>query len=203
MPKQNPATIARRGSRRELLLDVAAHLFCKRGFAGTSIRDIAKAVKMLPGSIYCHFDSKEALFLAVYGEGVRRIAEQVGAVIGTDADPWQRLRLACAAHMETILDQSDFAQVVVRVHPREVPNMSSRLIALRDDYETVFKDLIAMIEEIPPEQKRSFRLLLMGAMNWTQHWYQPAGESPAQIADQFLSLLRVKSETRERHAHVQ
>ncbi len=192
---------ARRVNRRDLLLDVAARLFCRRGFAGTSIRDIAKAVKMLPGSIYCHFKSKDALFLAVYGEGVRRIAAQVSAAIGTDTDPWQRLSRACAAHLETILDQSDFAQVVVRVHPREVPALSSQLIALRDDYETVFKELVEALEDIAPEHKRGFRLLLMGAMNWTQHWYQPGGEDPAQISDQFLNLLRARNQSQETRHH--
>ena len=135
----------RRGSRRELLLDVSARLFCQQGFAGTSIRDIAKTVEMLPGSIYCHFSSKEDLFLAVYGAGVERVEERVCEAISKEGDPWERLRLACTAHMETILDRSDYAQVVVRVHPSEVPNMSAQLIRLRDDYESLFKDLIGSI----------------------------------------------------------
>ncbi len=181
---------ARRSSRKEPLLDVAAQLFCRQGFAGTSIRDIARTVKMLPGSIYCHFDSKETLFLAVYEEGVRRIAQRVRVAAGAGGDPWSRLQLACTAHLETILDQSDYAQVVIRVHPHEVPNVAPQLIALRDEYEALFKELITAIDDIDPQRKRSFRLLLLGAMNWTQHWYQPTGESPAQIADEFLGLLR-------------
>ncbi len=192
----------RRGSRRELLLDVAANQFCKQGFAGTSIRGIAKAVDMLPGSLYCHFDSKEALFLAVYGEGVRRIAERVRSAIGAGGAPWQCLRLACEAHLETILDRSDYAQVVIRVHPSEIPNVTTRLIAMRDDYEALFIALIDALDEIAPERKRGFRLLLLGAMNWTQHWYLPSGETPAQIADQFLSLLQVNTQFQEVHADV-
>lgn len=190
--QKNPSPQGR-SSRRELVLDVSARLFCQQGFAGTSIRDIAKTVKMLPGSIYCHFNSKDDLFLAVYAAGVQRVDEQVRSAINKELDPWERLRLACTAHMETILDQSDYAQVVVRVHPSEVPNMSSQLIRLRDDYESLFKELIEAINDIVPIQKRSFRLLLLGAMNWTQHWYQPTRESPGQISDQFLSLLRGNS----------
>jgi len=180
---------------------MAANLFSRQGFAGTSIRDISRAVHMLPGSIYCHFDSKEALFLAVYEEGVRRIAERVHAAISIGADPWDRLHLACTAHLETILDRSDYAQVVIRVQPHEVPNMAAQLIALRDGYEALFRDLIEAVEDIAPARKRSFRLLLLGAMNWTQHWYQPGGASPARIADQFLALLRTTHPPQEAAAH--
>ncbi|HSM22357.1 MAG TPA: helix-turn-helix domain-containing protein, partial [Rubrivivax sp.] len=43
------------------MLDAAARLFCRQGYDGTSVRDIARAVGMLPGSLYCHFATKEDL----------------------------------------------------------------------------------------------------------------------------------------------
>ena len=49
------------------------------------MRDIAKAVGMLSGSIYYHFDSKEGMLLAVYEEGERRVAEAVDAAIAGEA----------------------------------------------------------------------------------------------------------------------
>jgi AcrR family transcriptional regulator len=49
---------------------VAASLFAQRGYAATSMRDIALGVKMLPGSVYYHFASKEELLVAVYEAGV-------------------------------------------------------------------------------------------------------------------------------------
>src|ERR1700752_2149636 len=59
----------RQDNRRVQLLDAAARLFRERGFHATSMRDIAKAVGMLSGSIYYHFNSKEEMLLAVYEEG--------------------------------------------------------------------------------------------------------------------------------------
>ena len=46
----------RQDNRRAQLLDAAARLFRERGFHATSMRDIAKAVGMLSGSIYYHFE---------------------------------------------------------------------------------------------------------------------------------------------------
>jgi len=97
----------RQDNRRAQLLDATARLFRERGYHATSMRDIAKAVGMLSGSIYYHFDSKEGMLLAVYEEGVRRVAAAVDAAVAGEADPWRRLEAACAAHLGALC--SDFA----------------------------------------------------------------------------------------------
>ena len=51
------------GKPRSAIMTVAMHLFGKQGFNGTSMRDIANAVGLLPGSLYAHIASKEALLL--------------------------------------------------------------------------------------------------------------------------------------------
>src|SRR5262249_10863330 len=48
------------GARRAEILDTAANLFASSGFR-TSLKDIADACGILPGSLYHHFDSKEAI----------------------------------------------------------------------------------------------------------------------------------------------
>jgi AcrR family transcriptional regulator len=186
---QAPGTTPKQGSRRSLLLEVAADRFCRNGFHGTSIRDLAKAAGMLPGSVYCHFPSKEDLFVAVYEEGVRRIVDRVeDALDGTD-DPWARLRAACVAHLETILDQSHFARVVIRVHPRDVANAEPRLTALRDGYEAIFRRLVDALDAPAAVDRKDLRLFLLGAMNWTQQWYRPGDSTPAAIANRYVDML--------------
>src|SRR5689334_24003451 len=48
-------------SRREELLAIAARLFAEKGLRATTVRDIADAAGILSGSLYHHFDSKEAM----------------------------------------------------------------------------------------------------------------------------------------------
>ena len=179
----------RQDNRREHLLDAAAGLICQHGYHGTSMRDIARATDMLPGSIYYHFPSKEELLLAVYAEGVRRIAERVDSAIGRTRDPMKRLEVACVAHLEMLLADSDYAQVVVRVLPGDVPAVSDRLTALRDDYEDRFRGLIAALP-LPRSRRRYARLTLLGALNGAQAWYRPGGDTPAHIARRVLECLR-------------
>src|SRR5215470_15898938 len=110
----------RQDNRRVQLLDAAARLFNQRGYHATSMRDIARAVDMLSGSIYYHFSSKQEMLLAVYAEGARRIGDLVDAAIERETDPWTRLEAASAAHLNALsVTHRDYAQVMIRTLPEE------------------------------------------------------------------------------------
>ena len=51
---------------KELLLQAALALFAEKGFEGTSVRDIARSVGLSESVLYAHFDSKRAIFEAVF-----------------------------------------------------------------------------------------------------------------------------------------
>ena len=49
-------------STRERIVDEALTLFSTKGYAGTTVRDIADAVGIRDASLYKHFPSKRAIF---------------------------------------------------------------------------------------------------------------------------------------------
>ena len=59
----------------ERLLDVAERLFAEKGYAGTAVRDIARAAGLTAPSLYNHFDGKQALYEAVLARGVQPLVE--------------------------------------------------------------------------------------------------------------------------------
>lgn len=183
-------------SRLPKVLDEAARLFCRQGFEGTSVREIARAVGILPGSLYCHFATKEDLLAAVYVKGVEQISAAVAAAVEPHEDPWERLEAACVAHLEAILRDDDYARVVVRVRPADSAAANTRLIELRDRYEAQFAALIKALPLPRRTDRRVLRLMLLGAMNWAQFWYRPGGSAtPRSLARQFTALIRQGLET--------
>jgi AcrR family transcriptional regulator len=61
----------RKGERTaERILDAAESLFASRGYAGTTLRDVAGAVGLRTPSLYNHFASKDALYEAVLARGI-------------------------------------------------------------------------------------------------------------------------------------
>ena len=185
------APLRRASSRLPRLLDEAARAFAQRGYAAASIREIVEPVGMLPGSLYCHFPTKEALLVAVYREGVGRIGAAVDAAVAPCREPWQRLEAACIAHLSSLLDQTDYSQVVIRVRPSDAPAAEAELVQLRNSYETRFARLVQALPLARPTDRSLLRLMLVGALNWSQTWYREGGgETPAQIARRFVRLLK-------------
>jgi AcrR family transcriptional regulator len=190
MSTNSAARAPRQDNRRQQLLDVAARLFRERGYHVTSMRDIAREVGMLPGSIYYHFPSKEEMLLAVYEEGLRHIAERVDAAVAGQSTPWERLEAGCTAHLEALLELSDYTQVMIRVLPPEGGKVGERLLELRDRYEGRFRRLIDALALPEGADRRYLRLLLMGGLNWSHVWYHSGGDAPGVIAHRMIDLLR-------------
>ena len=68
------AGAVRAGSeRRDEILAIAAQLFAERGFAATTVREIADAAGILSGSLYHHFDSKESMVDELVHEMLDRV----------------------------------------------------------------------------------------------------------------------------------
>jgi AcrR family transcriptional regulator len=189
-PATAPAA-PRADNRQAGLLDAAARRFAERGYAGTTMRDIAEGAQMLPGSLYYHFASKEHLLVAVYEAGVRELDDAVAGAAARLSDPWARLEAACTAHLETILRDSDYAQVLIRVLPQDVPPVAARLTDLRSQYEARWHTLLATLPLPPRTDRGAMRLMLLGALNWSRFWFSPDGRhTPAQLARKFVAFLK-------------
>ncbi len=183
----------RSNNRRAAILDSAAKQFRYQGYAATTMRDIARDAGMLAGSLYYHFPSKSELLLAVHQEGVRRIADAVDHAISTrdaKSDPWLRLECALIAHLESLLSGGDYAQVVIRDLPIDEPTLKAKLVALRDSYEDRFRDLVEALPLAEPDDARWIRLMLLGAANWSKMWFREDGARPADIAKNFIRMIR-------------
>lgn len=178
--------------RRSELIDAAASLFAERGFESTTMRDIAAHVGKTPGTIYYHFKSKDELLVAVHQR-----AEEWGARIFLDAqtadmDPWQRLERAAVSHLRALLEKPDYAAVVGGGLPPENSMVRRQLVKIRDDWEDLFRQLIDDLPLESEDEKKYFRLALLGALNYSRVWYRPHRDSPSTIARNILALLRYR-----------
>lgn len=183
--------VARIDNRLPAVLDAAAGVFAEFGYSSSSMRQIAKACGMQPGSLYYHYEAKDALLLAVYERGVEEIRTAILAAIDSESDPWQRLEAACVAHLETLLRESQYAKVLISVVPKDVPTIAEQLIAARNEHEKLFEDLVTDLP-LPDGRTRTItRLMLLGALNWSRLWFNSTGqETPESLARKFVKLLK-------------
>lgn len=176
-----------RRSKREKVLSKAAELIARQGFDGTSMRDIAAAVGMLPGSLYYHFPSKEDLLIDIHERVVVDMTDHVLAALDGVTDPWERVERAAVAHLEALLASGSLVTIVSPNFPKERDALNARLKGHRNGYERIFQDLFAAIEVPDGIDRRLLRLQLLGALNWVPVWYDPKGKTtPAEIARTFV-----------------
>jgi AcrR family transcriptional regulator len=179
--------------RRALLIENAARLFARKGFEKTSMREIAASFGVLPGSLYHHFSSKEELFIAAYSGGVDQIIAAVEGAIEDITDPRDRLEEACVAHLQQLLAEENPMVAVLEHWAMNNMEMRPALIRERDRYERLLRGLIDAVTLPPGTDRRSFRLALLGAMNWTLTWYKPGRDPPDVLARRLFAILHPPS----------
>jgi AcrR family transcriptional regulator len=83
---------AKRRSAREAILEAAWDLVRDEGLAGLSIRDLAKRAGITTPTVYAYFESKHAIYDAMFGQAAEEFADLMWSPYGTD-DPEQELRI--------------------------------------------------------------------------------------------------------------
>jgi len=131
-------TAARKLSRREELgiesrrriVDAAAALMAERGFAGTSIAAVSKRSGLPSGSIYWHFESKEALLAEVVEEGARRWFESLRGSVVLPPTPAARAGAMLEAAATSLEKQPEFLRLLllISLERREVDKTSLAVI---------------------------------------------------------------------------
>jgi AcrR family transcriptional regulator len=181
---------------RRAILEAAAGLFRQGGYAAVSLRDIAEAVGIKTGSLYYHFPSKESLveeILTLGTQGAFDASKAAVASLGEAADPIDKLRAAFLAHTRFLHDEADFASANLKILHQVPPAIRERHIRQDREYGAFIAGIIDEIDETrglgPGLDRTVLRMLCFGAMNWSISWFDPQGLSPAQIADQLMTLV--------------
>lgn len=177
--------------RRQLILNAAAELFSEQGYDRSSIRDIARKVGLLPGSVYHYFPSKDELYLAVHREGFQRVLARVKAAAEEGSDPWDRLRRACEVHVSGIVEGSPVDRITGHsLSFTGNQELLAKIQPYREAYEEVFRALINALPVAPGTDRSLLRLFLLGGMNWIYLWYREGRRTPRDIADGMVDMVR-------------
>lgn len=178
----------------ERILKAAGKLFREKGFAATTVREIASAANMLPGSLHYRYASKDDVLLALMNRAVKRAMSAVRTAIGDVKDPVEKVRLALRAHLELLCNGDDSLYVLL-FDWRSLPAGAREGVEReRGRYESFWDGMLYEAHGSgrarPILDIELVRHFGFGAINWVATWYRPGGErTPGQIADTFFAYL--------------
>ncbi len=175
------------------IVAAAAKVFRTKGYHAATVRDIADEVGILKGSLYHHFESKEALLYLVVKEPIAQMFQNIAAISEADLSPTDKLRHAIVAHLEAF--DKHYPHLFVYLREREsVKRRFREMIGYSPkDYERCWQHILREGVETG-EFRRDLDISvtsygLLGMLNWAYKWYDPHGRlSIGQVAEQFTSL---------------
>ncbi|MBF9224289.1 TetR/AcrR family transcriptional regulator [Hymenobacter ruricola] len=177
----------------------ATALFRARGFAATSMRELATALGLEAGSLYSHIKSKEEILHRVcFGLAESFFAGFAAATLDATAPVATQLRQAIEAHVRVLTSDSAASAVFLHEWRHLSEPARGEFLALRDRYEAAFRELIAKgvaAGELHTPDTAFAALTLLASLNWLPAWYRPEGklapdEIAHRLAEQLLSGLR-------------
>lgn len=179
--------------RRERLIAAAAVLFHTHGYERCSVRQLAEAVGIRSGSVFHHFDSKEAILLAVMETTIETMIQRLQAAAAAESEPRRRLRALVHAELELLHGDTrpGVAVTFFQWHCLE-PGNQANVLKLRDAYEAIWLDVLAEARQIGLIGTDPFitRRLLTGSNGWTIYWYRSGGPmSLDELADEICRLF--------------
>jgi AcrR family transcriptional regulator len=185
----------------ERLLDAAAALFSRKGYAATSTREIAEILGIRKASLYYHIENKEDLLYAICKSSLERIRSDVAAALKDvkSDDPLEQIRALIRAHLENLVH----GQVAHSVAVGEMRALSGarlqEVIALRDAYEELVRQVLADACKAGVLRAdigvKYLCLILLGLLNRVELWYRSSGPlSPGQLARVFETIFLTGAE---------
>ena len=169
--------------RREIL-EAAKRVFAKKGFAATTIDEIAQEAEFSKGAMYGYFDSKEDLFFSLIQEKSDDIEGRFREVVESSDDPETKVRDLVETYLTFFEEDRDFFQIIASEQPRLgvetesrlKENIKERYIRGLDLIEKIMKDGVSagVLKEIKP------RLLATGLVgiihSFTANWILTGGK---------------------------
>lgn len=180
-------------NRKEQIVDAAALLFKQKGYASTTMRDLATELGIEAASIYHHIKSKEELLENICFDMANKFISNAKEVNDIYFNAEEKLRLAIKLHVSTITDNQNQSAVFLS----EWRNLSEPKLTLfkqlRQQYENQFTIILmdGENEDIFDQVDKKFAVLsILSTINFVNEWYNPEGKMNAvEIAEKLSNFI--------------
>lgn len=179
--------------RRQQIEDAASTLFRERGYAATSVRDIAQALNIQGPSLYAHVASKEDVLWSIVNRAADRFNTEVAPLAAASVPAAARLRQMIRAHVAVVTSSQVDAAVFLHEWRFLSDERRHQIGSRRDAYEALFRSVIAEGTKsgvFASTDVRMTTMAILSALNGIATWYRPDGaQSADEIADSYADLF--------------
>ena len=180
-------------TKRDAVLQTAAHLFLEHGYRRTSMSELGTRLKITKPALYYYFNNKEEILVECYRLGIAAIEGLLDEAVVSQGNGLNKVRAYVEAYAKAVVS-FDFGRCVAMLDDAELSPKARREV--RDLKRKIDMTIRSYVEEgirdgsIAACNVKIASFALAGAVNWIGTWYRPEGELKAEdIATQFAELL--------------
>lgn len=178
--------------KREAILRTAVGLFHDRGYAHTSMNEIAEKLHITKPALYHYFRNKEEILLECYRWGCILIREFLDEIANKGGAGIQKVESFIHSYIDLI--SSDFGRAVIRLDDSELSAAGrSEIRSYKREIDRRLRSFIregvedGSILECDPKLAA---FAIAGAINWLSMWYKPGGAlTPDEIGNGFVATF--------------
>lgn len=162
------------------ILDSAAYVLSRKGYAATRLSDVADHAQLQAPSLYYYFSSRDELVEEVMYTAVAHMRAHVQAALDAlpaDTSAMDRILVAVESQLRYELAVSDYATTSSRNASQLLEHLRARHDNERAAYGSMWRSLISDAKRSgelnPAIEIRAARMLVIGAITWAVEWWNP------------------------------
>jgi AcrR family transcriptional regulator len=186
-------------SRKEQVIRSAAELFREKGYAASSMRDLAQKLGIEAASLYSHIKSKEEILQSLCFDMAAEFRKSLEEVEKQKVSASEKLKNGIIGHIQVMAKDLIASAVFMNEHRHLSQPYLRDFLLLRINYINRFKDIL---EE--GVRKGEFKdnidiklavMTLFSSLNWMPQWYDPNSNIDSlslgqQLADMLVNGLK-------------
>lgn len=180
-------------SRKQQIEEKATVLFQERGYAATSMRDLAQDLGIEAASLYSHIKSKEEILQKICFRMAEEFFLAWEEVEMENSSQAAKMEKAMVAHVKVITKDTDASAVFFNEWRHLSEPFLTDFLSMRNDYEGRFKKILRdgmTTGEFKQVDEKFMMLTILSSLNWTHNWYKPEGSlSPEEVGARLSGLL--------------
>jgi AcrR family transcriptional regulator len=194
-PKAAPGSLNGARARDREVIEAAVQIFWEKGYANTSVQDVADALGMLKGSLYYYIDSKERLLEKIFDDSHAELSEIATLAVESDGTAAERTARFLFDYAMWTLTHVEQAGLYTREWRYASGGLKASLAEQQRFYDRTLRALITEAQKdgiIPAEvEPRGASLFIWSAFTGLPDWYNPSSKAEARkIAAMYVELAR-------------
>jgi len=180
-------------SRKQNILETAAHTFATEGYHKASISGIAKACGISKALIYHYYPAKEDILYHAMLDHVKDLEASATSIMAQNLPPEETLKVIIKQYLIIYEETVDCHHLLVNELGSLPEGHRAEIVEIQSKVVHVFAELAAKLSPMDLEidkAKSIVSMLMLGMINWTYLWFKPTGSfNSEQLADMIYNLL--------------